>query len=114
MVVLISCQEEEKNITGRWVVDKQFDDGKEVPSITPAVTFNADGTFEYEFVREPNFDIPTSYYRVSSDTLYWTTKQETVDGEKRDSGRIGLEWQGEEMILKRSENSYTILKRDSK
>lgn len=113
-VILFSCQEDQKDITGHWSVVKQFDAGKEVPSSTPGITFNADGTLEYEFVREPSFQLPTTYYRVEKDSLYWTTTQMTADGEKSDSGKICMEWEGEELILRRSENNYTILKRDPK
>lgn len=111
-ILFISCQEEQKDITGHWKVVKQFDAGKEVPSSTPGITFNADGTLEYEFVREPSFQLPKTYYRMENDSLHWTTKQLTAEGEKLDSGRICIEWQGEELILRRSDGNYTILKRD--
>ncbi len=114
IIVFVSCQEEQKDITGRWTVLKQFDGGKEVPSTTPAVTFNDDGTLEYEWQREPSFVIPKTYYRVANDSLYWTTKQMTKDGEKADSGKIRLDWEGENLILRRSKDNYTILKRDLK
>jgi hypothetical protein len=112
-LAFISCQEEVKDITGHWTVVKQLDAGKEVPSTTPGVTFNADGTLEYEWKNEPSFLIPTTYYRLENDSLYWTTKQHTIDGEKLDSGKICVEWEGENLILRRSKDNYTILKRDT-
>lgn len=113
-IFFISCQEEQQDITGHWMVVKQFDEGREVPSSTPGITFNTDGTLEYEFAREPSFVLPKTYYRLENDSLHWTTKQITMDGEKLDSGKICVEWQGEELILRRSKNNYTILKRDPK
>src|SRR5688572_1716951 len=96
-IILISCGEEQKDITGHGIVVKQFDGGKEVPSTTPAVTFNADGTLEYEFEHAPSFSLPATYYRLANDSLHWTTRQQTVDGEKLDSGKICIEWQGEDL-----------------
>jgi hypothetical protein len=114
-IAFFSCSEEPKDIIGRWTVVQQFDEGKVVPSTTPAITFNTDGTLEYEFVREPSFEIPKTYYRLEDDSLLWTTKQLTNDGgEKLDSGKICIEWQGDQLILRRSLKNYTILKRDPK
>jgi hypothetical protein len=113
-IIFVSCKEQQEDITGHWSVVKQFDAGKEVPSSTPGITFHPDGTLEYEFMQEPSFLLPKTYFRVENDSLHWTTKQMTTDGEKLDSGKICIEWQGEELILRRSPDNYTILKREPK
>jgi hypothetical protein len=101
---LFSCDSaNEKDIVGRWKVVKQISGGEEIESVNTGVVFNSDGTLTYEWRRDIGFRVPPSYYRVSADTLYWSTPS--------DSGKININWEDNHLILVKGSNEYTVLER---
>jgi hypothetical protein len=113
-IALASCQPAETDITGHWTVLKQYSDGAEITPSNPGITFGEDGLLELEWAQKPNMTLPQTHYRISNDTIYWTTENENNDRAATQDGKLIIEWEGEHLILKADKNNYTVLERATK